>query len=346
MTEQKVIRLPDLHEAQDFHSGQLWKSPTSGDIFLLQAVASADGAIQYLLLNFTEQSIFDYHSSLTMVGIGGIYPPQSLKAIAEFLVAEGFMPVNEMRLGLVPQRDVDLASAEYEYLTNLKLELSAAGEVKDGWSVVHSEIAAGHLMPNEGLTMIGLTRLQNIWDLSQTIFREKIPGDFAECGVWKGGAAIFMRAILKAYGENRKVYACDSFAGFRSVDHPEDQKDKRLNTLLENDGLIASEEVVRENFKKYGFEDEILVKGYFEDTLKDAPIGPLALLRSDCDLYEGTYASLNALYPKVSLGGFIIVDDYLNVPSCRQAVDDYMGKYGLNGSLRRIDWTGVYWRKE
>jgi O-methyltransferase len=85
--------------------------------------------------------------------------------------------------------------------------------------------------------------------------------------------------------------------------------------------------------------------GWFKDTLHDAPIERIALLRLDGDLYESTIQSLDALYPRLSPGGFCVIDDYHALEACRQAVADYRAKHGVFAEIVEIDGTGVFWRK-
>ena len=86
--------------------------------------------------------------------------------------------------------------------------------------------------------------------------------------------------------------------------------------------------------------------GLFADTLPDAPIGRIALLRLDADLYSSTMDGLEALYDKVASGGFVIVDDYWALPSCREAVDEFRARRGIAAPIERINWTVIHWRKD
>jgi O-methyltransferase len=65
-------------------------------------------------------------------------------------------------------------------------------------------------------------------------------------------------------------------------------------------------------------------------------------------MYESTIVALEALYPKLSIGGYLIVDDYGNpgTQGCRAAVDDYRRTNAITEPIATIDWTGVYWRRE
>ncbi len=200
--------------------------------------------------------------------------------------------------------------------------------------------------PSKAHTMIGLKRLANIQMLMERVIVDNVPGDFIETGVWRGGACILMRAVLDAYGiTDRKVWLADSFEGLPRPDedkYPADSGDK-FHTFLE---LQVSLEEVKQNFEKYGLLDDQVqfIKGWFKDTLPNAPIEKLALLRLDGDMYESTIDALNALYDKISVGGYVIVDDYHVVPACKSAIHDFLSKRNLNPAIEEIDGVGVYWK--
>lgn len=201
--------------------------------------------------------------------------------------------------------------------------------------------------PERAETMIGEKRLANLRELVTRVLQDNIPGDLIETGVWRGGACILMRAILLAHGETRRrVWVADSFQGLpsgnASIDHADFESD-----FHEYPQLAASLEEVQENFRTYGLLDQqvVFLEGWFKDTLPTTPIERLALLRLDCDMYESTMEALHALYPKLSQGGYVIVDDYHVVSACRQAVHDYCSTQGLLPELQEIDGVGVYWKK-
>lgn len=196
-------------------------------------------------------------------------------------------------------------------------------------------------------TMIGMKRLDNIHDCLKDILENNVEGDCIETGVWRGGATILMRAILKAYGETtRKVWVADSFEGLPPPTPSKYPQDEGFN-LCEQECLRVSLETVQSNFKKYDLLDDqvVFLKGFFEHTLPTAPIEKISLLRLDGDLYQSTMEALTALYPKVSIGGYIIIDDFGAVVPCAQAVSDYRQKHGITDRMIPIDWTGVYWKK-
>jgi len=195
--------------------------------------------------------------------------------------------------------------------------------------------------------MIGQKRIENLRFCVETALQEGVPGDLIETGVWRGGATIFMRGILKAYGiRDRKVWVADSFAGLPPPDpaqYPADAGDPHHSIAV----LAISLEEVQENFRNYGLLDDQVrfLKGWFKDTLPTAPIQRLAVVRLDGDMYESTMDGLKNLYPKLSPGGFLIIDDYNAVPGCKQAVTDYRQGNGIQAAIQTIDTTGVFWKK-
>ncbi|MGO9385595.1 MAG: TylF/MycF/NovP-related O-methyltransferase [Mycobacterium sp.] len=206
----------------------------------------------------------------------------------------------------------------------------------------------GARWPAEAETMIGMERLTSLQRCVETVLADDIPGDLVECGVWRGGACILMRAVLAAYGdETRCVWLADSFAGLPRPDAATYKADKGQRGDLFAGILAVSETEVRENFQRYGLLDDQVqfLPGWFKDTLHDAPIDRIAVLRLDGDLYESTIQALDALYPRLSPGGFCIIDDYRALKSCRQAVTDYRAKHGVSAEIVDIDWTCVLWRK-
>ena len=205
----------------------------------------------------------------------------------------------------------------------------------------------GRVWPIVAHTMIGLKRLDNLRFCVDEAITNGVRGDLIETGVWRGGAAIFMRAMLKAYGvTDRCVWVADSFEGLpppNTGKYPHDANSR----LHESRELAVSLEQVQANFERYGLLDGQVrfLKGWFCDTLPTAPIKRLAVLRLDGDMYQSTMDALANLYPKVSLGGYVIVDDYGAIPACRQAVNDYRSANGITEEIRRIDWTGIFWQK-
>ncbi len=206
----------------------------------------------------------------------------------------------------------------------------------------------GQDWPAHADTMIGLKRLENIEFCFREVIKDNIPGDFIETGVWRGGSTIFMKALLKNSNiNNRVVWVADSFEGLPKPDEQKYIADKGDSFYKVTDLAIPMEEV-KKNFEKYNLLDENVkfLKGWFKDTLPSAPIQSLAILRLDGDLYESTMDSLINLYPKLSKGGFIVIDDWGAFPACKQAVKDFRQKNNITEEIKVIDECGVYWRKE
>ena len=217
-------------------------------------------------------------------------------------------------------------------------------------NVVHKateyQIQNGTYWPERAHTMIGALRMNNIQHCVETCLADGVEGDLIETGVWRGGATIFMKGILEAHGvKDRKVFVADSFEGLPKPNeqlYPADKGDQHHTVPF----LAVSLDQVIDNFKKYNLLDNsvVFIKGFFEDSIKDAPIDKLAVLRLDGDMYSSTIVVLEHLYPKVSKGGFIIVDDYC-LKGCNQAVHDYRAKHGITDEITIIDACGAFWRK-
>lgn len=194
-------------------------------------------------------------------------------------------------------------------------------------------------------TLVGRRRLDHLQHCVEQILDDRVPGELLEAGVWRGGCCIFMRAILLAHDcTDRNVWLCDSFEGLpRShleADRPYPMSSDRLPFLA------VSEHQVRENFRRYDLLDDQVkfLPGWFSESLENPPFEQLALLRVDADLYSSTRDVLAHLYPKVSLGGWVIIDDYHALPPCKAAVDAYRAEHGIDEPIRDIDEQAVCWQ--
>lgn len=199
-----------------------------------------------------------------------------------------------------------------------------------------------------GLTMLNTARMDNLEECVSSVIRDGVPGDLIECGVWRGGAVIFMRALLAAFGDTeRTVWVADSFAGLPPLG-PRDGVGVEDLTPASRPDLAVTRREVEEGFEQFGLLDEqvAFLEGWFHETLPTAPMAQLAVLRLDGDLYESTSVPLRELYDRVSPGGYVIVDDYYVFPGSRAAVDEFRAGRGIEDPLVEIDWAGVYWRKQ
>jgi hypothetical protein len=207
---------------------------------------------------------------------------------------------------------------------------------------------SGRDRPAQAATMVGKKRLDNLRYCVETVLAEGIPGDCIETGVWRGGASIFMKAILKAHGdESRNVWVADSFEGLPRPDADKYPQDKGLTWYLDPELAISLEDV-QDNFRKFDLLDDRVkfLKGWFKDTLAVAPIKSLSVLRLNGVMYESTMDAIVPLYPKLSPGGFLVIDDYgLPQDCCRRAIHDYRNVQGITEPIIDIDGWGAYWRK-
>jgi len=206
----------------------------------------------------------------------------------------------------------------------------------------------GRCWPMMSHTMIGQKRLDNIQYCVEQVLQNDVPGDLIEAGVWRGGACILMRAVLRAYGvPDRQVWVADSFAGLPAPSNEIDRKDPAGKHFRDRELAVSLEEV-QENFRSYGLLDGQVrfLKGWFKESLPNIAADKFSVIRLDGDLYESTMDAIRVLYPKLSVGGYLIVDDYLNIAACKKAVDDYRKECSISEPIQEVDWTGVYWKRE
>ncbi len=206
---------------------------------------------------------------------------------------------------------------------------------------------AGMDWPLHGLTMVGLARLDDLQACVEQLVRDQVPGDLIEAGSWRGGASILTRATLDSLGaDDRTLWVADSFQGFPPAEAEGDGYDLRVD-LAGVDFLAAPLDEVKQSFARFGVSDGVaFVPGFFEDTLPTMKGRRWSMVRLDGDTYEATWLSLEILYPGLQEGGFLIVDDYLQIEPCRKAVDEFRRAHGINEPLEEVDWSGARWRRE
>ena len=204
----------------------------------------------------------------------------------------------------------------------------------------------GNDWPLFGYTMVGHKRLDNVRYCVETALKDGVEGDIVETGVWRGGSMMFAKAVLKHHGDSKKkIWCADSFEGLpkqfgRDIEIAADPE------LSGSTYLAVSQQEVAANFKRFGLLDENVkfLKGWFKDTLPTAPIDKICVARLDGDLFESTMDALQYLYPKISSGGFVIIDDYGSWKGCSTAVDEYRERHKIDAPLEKIDLHGYFWR--
>jgi hypothetical protein len=200
-------------------------------------------------------------------------------------------------------------------------------------------------LPPWAMTMIGLARMDNLEMCVRRVISDGVPGDLIETGVWRGGATIFMRGILRAFDvADRRVYVADSFEGVPAPDAERYPADEGMQLHLWP--LAVDSDDVRANFRRYGLLDDQVefVEGWFRDTLPELRGHQWAVIRLDGDLYESTMDALENLYDGLQPGGWLIVDDH-NIIACRQAIADFRSTHNIDDSVIEIDWAGICWQK-
>jgi predicted O-methyltransferase YrrM len=188
------------------------------------------------------------------------------------------------------------------------------------------------------------------------VLEGNVPGCFVECGVWKGGSSAIMALAIRNARQERHLHLFDSFEGL-----PEPTEKDGKSAGIYSNGRIQGK-LATLNQCQAGLDevrhlilDEIKVRkdlahfhvGWFQNTISaDAgQLGPIALLRLDGDWYDSTKICLEHLYPLLSPGGIIIMDDYWAWEGCRKATDEYRDKFNINSLIQPIDGIAVFWIK-
>jgi hypothetical protein len=207
---------------------------------------------------------------------------------------------------------------------------------------------AGMDWPLHGLTMVGLARLDDLQSCVESVVGDEVEGDLIEAGTWRGGASILMRATLDSLGAgDRTLWVADSFQGFPQAD-PGDGDGYDLDVDLAGvDFLAVALDEVKESFARFGLGNGVsFLPGFFQDTLPAVSQRRWSIARLDGDTYEATRFSLQMLYPGLSAGGYLIVDDYLQIDPCREAVDDFRREHRITEPIEEVDWSCARWRRE
>lgn len=208
-----------------------------------------------------------------------------------------------------------------------------------------------------GLTMTHPVRVHALLDAVEYVVRRRVPGAFAECGVWRGGSVMAMLLKLRQLGDaSRSVYLYDTFEGMTepsahdtsAFESPaqETWRQARAEGGRGWDALFDpatfNESAVRDALRGTGYPESLLhlVRGPVEQTIPARIPDQIALLRLDTDWYESTRHELEHLYPRLVSGGVLIIDDYGHWDGCRRAVDEYFGRDPAAAPLlQRIDYT-------
>ena len=201
-------------------------------------------------------------------------------------------------------------------------------------------------------TMTSTERISALIDAVDYVCDKRIPGDIVECGVWRGGSMMAVASTLKFRNSiDRDLWLFDTFEGMsapesRDIDHSGHAAKELLNSQSREDPSSiwcqCNLEEVQKNLLKVGYPKSQLrfVKGPVENTIPGSMPDKISLLRLDTDWYQSTKHELVHLFPKLSDGGVLIIDDYGHWQGCREAVDEYFQEHDIPILLNRIDYTG------
>ena len=202
-------------------------------------------------------------------------------------------------------------------------------------------------------TMTSAERLWALINATRYVCDTGVPGDFVECGVWRGGSVMAMAGELASRGtRDRRIWLYDTFAGMTAPTEKDIEADtgttaaQMLKTTDIGDGnnvwCVASRSDVERNVysTNYPRDQFVFVEGDVTRTLSTQAPESVALLRLDTDWYESTRASLESLYPRLSPGGVCILDDYGHWQGARAAVDEYFKERGIRPFMLPIDYSG------
>ncbi len=191
------------------------------------------------------------------------------------------------------------------------------------------------------ITLLSKKQLDLVEQCVLSVEARGVHGDFIEAGIWRGGVIILMRALLAAHNiGNRKVVAADSFTGIpknaRALNDPVDQW---------RDRWVAPIDEVKQNIARFGLLDDrvAFLPGFFADTLPHLGEQKFALMRLDSDSYDSVEESLVYLYPRLSPGGIVIIDDW-HLVGCKTAVMNYRARHNVGEEIKVYD-SNAYWIK-
>ena len=201
-----------------------------------------------------------------------------------------------------------------------------------------------------------MTSSERVWSLLHAVdyvVGQPVEGDFVECGVWRGGSVMAMtRRLGELSKTDRTIWLYDTFEGMTAPTANDVEAtsgitaEQMLATTQVGDGnnvwCVASEEDVQRNVGLTGYPRERFrfVRGDVAQTLQTDVPEQIALLRLDTDWYESTKVGLEVLYPRLSVGGVCILDDYGHWQGARRAVDDYFQDLGARPFMHPIDFSG------
>ena len=193
--------------------------------------------------------------------------------------------------------------------------------------------------PDTQLSNLNLFFLQ---ELSRRLERDEIPGDFVECGVYRGGSAGVLGYEAARSKFKRKVWLYDSFTGMPKTTEKDDDFSRSIEGA--NVGSIKQVQRIMHRLRVPEEQYKIII-GLLEDTLPPLEKSKIALLHIDCDFYNPVKLSLETFYDSVEPGGYVVLNDYGSFQGCRIATDEFLSNLNPSLPLVEIDRDAHYFQK-
>jgi hypothetical protein len=227
-------------------------------------------------------------------------------------------------------------------------EVGEVGELGGVWSIpadCDAETAA-IIRRVQAYTLTPPARLMSLCESIRYLERAGIEGAIVECGVWRGGSmAAAALTLLELNSTEREIWLYDTF-----TEMPPPGPDDRhvsgadLDAMYERLGkdpvyTIHPEGRIRELLESTGYPPDRLrsVAGLVEETIPAQAPDRIALCRLDTDWYGSTAHELRHLYPRITTGGVLIIDDYGEFLGARKATDEFLATLERSPLLHRVD---------
>ena len=202
-------------------------------------------------------------------------------------------------------------------------------------------------------TMTSIERMYALYTATRYVVENDVPGDFVECGVWRGGSVMIIALTLLRLGStDRALWLFDTFEG---MPPPSDEDIQEMSGRAASEILaeheksaadpfwgVAPRTIVEENLRRTGYPSSRIhfIEGDVLTTIPSQAPSQIALLRLDTDWYASTRHELQHLYPRIARDGVLIVDDYGYWRGARKATDEFLASLPARPLLHRIDYTG------
>jgi O-methyltransferase len=233
------------------------------------------------------------------------------------------------------------------------LQISRVNSAQNRLPVEATDEDAALIASLRPFTMTSAERLWSLLNAVRYVVAEGLPGDFAECGVWRGGSVMAMAYELNRLGRtDRRIWLYDTFAGMTAPTAEDIEAGTGVTaaTMLEETAVgdgnnvwcVAGRADVEANLQDTGYPMDLftLVEGDVAVTLHESAPEEISLLRLDTDWYESTRLGLEILYPRLVVGGVCILDDYGHWKGARNAVDEFFAARGQRPFMHPIDYSG------